>query len=174
MGVGSSRNVMQLSVTNETINKSIMNFNPSTVSNSSALNYIEVGAGGLAQDNTQAIEMKTNLQSMYEATQNSDFASTMNSNVSQDLEKKSVAFLSDLTGLLMNKDTIVNTALTNHVENINIENIAPLCISNQDLTNSIIIKAGGAAIGNKQTITGDFYQSCMGSVASSMNSIYFI
>lgn len=167
---GSASTTMSVNVVNETINKSIMSFKPSTVSNVSALNYLEVGAGGVAQGNEQLIDITSNLTSIYEATQSSDFSTEVNSQASSELEKKTVSFLGDMLGCLMNKDTNLQTAISNHVENMNIAEITPACISNISMVNSMVIKEGAKAIDNKQTILGNFYQKCVGSSSSAMNS----
>jgi hypothetical protein len=76
-----------------------------------------------------------------------------------------------MMGSLMNKDTDVSTAIRNNVENMNLAEVTPSCISNIELVNSMVIKPGAKAIDNKQTILANFYQKCVGSVSSSMNSV---
>lgn len=156
---------------NETINGSIVKFTPTTQQNTNATNYLKVGEGGTAIGNVQLIEVASDLRSLYEASQTSDFKTRVNNEITQDLNKQSIALISDIGGILTNKNINLVTEIQNKTKNLNISEIMPTCINNQSLVNEIIIEKDGTAINNVQGIKGTFYQECMNSVKSNMNTV---
>lgn len=161
---------LTVGVVNTTINKALLDYNPNTQANFDALNNITATNGATASYNTQTITAISNLSSLYEAAQNSDFQTTINNSIDQDFKKETIALISDMGAVLNNKNLDLTTHVANQIENLNIAQITPSCIANQNMINNILVN-GSTANYNTQTIEGDFFQKCIGSAKSTMNTV---
>lgn len=161
---------LSISSVNDIVNQSIMKFTPSTISTTSGSNYIEVGSGSEAIGNVQVLNVTSKLKSLYNVSQSLDFKTNVNNDIQQNLEKKTVALLSDMGSMFTNKNVDMNTTIKNSISNLSIFEVAPVCISNQNLVNSIVVQPGGKANYNTQTISSNFLTECMATVNNNMST----
>lgn len=160
---------LKITDVNNVTNKVILEFAPNNRTTGTATNIINVSNGGIASNNTQLIEMNQSLESLYDATQTTDFKNDINNTIKQELKKETVALISDIGSIFNDKNVNLDTALSNNIENINLTQIIPTCISNQTLLNTIV-NDGGITSNNTQTIKSNFFQKCVGSVNSAVTS----
>lgn len=170
-GLFGKPNIVSVNSVNSVINQSILTLASKTTTDNNVIQYIEAGEGATVSGNTQYLDIKTNTTSIVNAVQNSDFSTTIKSDVVQDLEKKTTALLGALDGLTQNNNVNMKTNIENHISNLNLTEIAPVCTNNNTITQSIIAKRGATITNNSQTVKSDFVQSCISNVENSMKTM---
>lgn len=162
----------KLSITdiNATINESILNVTSKTESNISAVNSIIVSKGGTISNVTQSIELNSSLSSLVNISQDVEMKSTITNNIVEELNKKSVALISDFGSILQNKNIDMSTNIGNFVKNSNITNVLISCATNQNLLNTIVNES--STVNNvNQNITGKFVQTCISDSDVTANTV---
>ena len=159
-----------VSTVNTIINKVLTNFNPQTTSNLNYSNYLLVSDNSTAIGNTQYIEAVNDIQNIVTASQTSNISTNLNNDITQEINRESVALVSDLGSLFANKNIDLATSVKNNVENLHLTNIIPMCVANQDLANIMLVEHGSVAIDNKQTIKSDFIQKCISNFNGTSNT----
>jgi len=163
MGISYTRIALNVSITNDIINQAILDFRPTSTTTQVALNYFK-SVGGENVYNSQILNLKSQLNSVYNVTQNSLFETQIATTVAQDVEKTTQALISDLN-LFKSNDITLKTAIVNKVSNLNLSVFAPLCIANQDVQN-IAENYGTKNFINVQQASVDLLQSCVASTSN--------
>ena len=169
-GLFAKPNVVDVSSISNVINQSIINLTSNTTERTIITQTMMATGGSSMSGNTQTATVESSISSILEASQSSDFNTKLANDVSQSLEKKTVALLGAFDGLLQNNNMDMKTAIESNITNMNISNLAPVCSANRELTQSIIAEAGSSMDDNTQTIKANFVQSCIYTVSSNMNT----
>jgi hypothetical protein len=170
-GIFGKPNTITADVVSEVINQSILKLASDTTSNNTITQLIEANEGSTVSGSTQYAEVKTNMASVVTATQNSNFETQLKSDVSQELEKKSVALFGAADGLLQNNNTDLNVSVTNRVSNLNLTELTPICATNNSITQSMVAKKESKIIDSSQTVKAEFMQSCSSMVDQNMGTM---
>ena len=163
--------VVEASAINDTINRSILKIASQTTSTNTVTQLIEASGSSLVSGNKQIANIKTNMASVLNATQQSSFTTTVKNDLTQELKKESVALLGALDGLTQNGNTDLKTKIENSVENLNLMELTPICTMSNQLTQSIIVKEQANIINNSQEIQADFTQSCTTIAQNNMSTM---
>jgi len=169
-GLFGKPSVISVNAVNDVINSSILKLASNTQSTNNVSQYIEADNGSTVSGNTQSVDVKTNMNSVLSATQNSDFNTTVKNDVQQSLEKKSVALLGAFDSLLQNQNVDLKTDIGSKLSNLNLQDLAPICMTNNNISQSIIAKRGSTITNNSQIVKADFIQSCTTLATNNMNT----
>jgi type IV secretory pathway VirB2 component (pilin) len=170
-GIFGKPTTLKVDSVNESINKSVLKLSSNTSINNDVTQYIEASGGSAISNVTQYADTKANMSSVLTATQNSDFMDTLKSDVGQELESKSVAFLGAFDSIFQNKNIDLTTNVNNKIESLNMVELAPICATNNDITQSVIAKSGSSISNVSQTAKSEFIQQCTSLVESNMASM---
>lgn len=166
MGNESSR--LSVSSTSEVINKTIQSTKSDTIDDKNIINTITIKNSNTG-DISQSIEAIDRLESICNNLQNVNDDNSINQKLENNLKQSSVAIMSDMGAILVNKGKTLETEVKDLISNTNITDVAPLCISNQNLVNSIVIE-GSNTKNIKQIVSDNFVEKCVTSVKSVMNN----
>lgn len=170
-GLFSTPNSLKINSINSIINQSILKLSGSTTSTNSITQYVEAGEGATITNISQYVDVKQNMGSVVNAAQSSDFNATIKNDVAQSLDKQSVALLGAFDGLLQNNNVDLKTTIKNKIENLNLTEIAPICATNNNITQSVIAKRNATINNVDQIVKADFIQSCTSLVDSNMGTM---
>lgn len=166
-------NQVSINAVNNTINGTLTNISSTVNVVGNYSNLIEIGGSGNVTNSQQIIDATSNINSLVNSTLITNDSTNIDTQVTQDLNNQSVSLLSSIGHVLSNNGIDVSTAVSNYVSNLHLTSIIPVCASDQKFSNAIITKAGssGSAINDTQTITSDYYQSCITNTNESLNTI---
>jgi hypothetical protein len=166
----SKPSVMNMNVVNDILNKSVFNVSSSTITNTSVLQFMRAGEGAYMARNEQVANVTSTVESTTSAMQTVSFNTKLANNLSQELNKQSVALLSSIGGLFSNNNVDMNTNVKTNVQNINISDISFVCAMSPTIAQTMITEAGSAMIDSKQSITANFVQKCINSTNSNVQT----